>query len=240
MTQERIAGEVQMTDIFVVEDNEELGTLICDFLKREGYIVKWERTAEDGLKVLREESCKLLLLDVMLPGMDGYKMLQELRKSRNIPVLMMSARTDDQSKIIGLEVGADDYIDKPFSIQVLASKIKAMMRRSYAFSEDRELLSYQNITVNLPARKVYKEGREVDISGKEFDLLVYLMNHPEQVIRKEELFDEVWGRDCFSECSTLNVHIRWLREKLEEDPKNPHLIRTVWGVGYQFGGMSRR
>ena len=229
-----------MTDIFVIEDNEELGTLICDFLKREGYIVQWERTAEEGLKKLQEEDCKLLLLDVMLPGMDGYMMLQELRKSRNIPVLMMSARTDDQSKIIGLEVGADDYIDKPFSIQVLASKIKAMMRRSYAFSEDRQLLSYQDITVNLSARKVYKEGHEIDISGKEFDLLVYLMKHPEQVIPKEELFDEVWGRDCFSEFSTLNVHIRWLREKLEEDPKNPNLIRTVWGVGYQLGGTDQR
>lgn len=225
-----------MTDILVIEDNEELGQLVSDFLKREGYSVEWMTNAEEGLAFVEKGECKLLLLDVMLPGMDGYEALQTIRKSRNLPVLMMSARTDEQSKILGLEVGADDYIDKPFSIPVLALKIKALLKRAYEQTEEKQILALDGVTVNLSERIVYKGEKKIDISGKEFDLLVYMMQHPGQVIRKEKLFDEVWGSDCFSEFSTLNVHIRWLREKLEEDPKNPTLIRTVWGVGFQFGG----
>ena len=225
-----------MTDILVIEDNEELGGLIQDFLRREGYSVEWKMNAEEGLALVKTAAFKLLLLDVMLPGMDGYEALQEIRRDQRIPVLMMSARTDDQSKILGLELGADDYIDKPFSGEVLGFKIKALMRRAYDMSEDRQLLTYDKITMDVTTRTVYKDGKELSITGKEFDLLEYMMRHPEQVIRKEKLFNEVWGFDCFSEQGSLNVHIRWLREKLEEDPKNPTLIQTVWRVGYKFGG----
>ena len=225
-----------MTDILVIEDNEELGGLIQDFLRREGYSVEWKMNAEEGLALVKTAAFKLLLLDVMLPGMDGYEALQEIRRNQRIPVLMMSARTDDQSKILGLELGADDYIDKPFSVEVLGFKIKALMRRAYDMSEDRQLLTYDKITMDVTTRTVYKDGKELSITGKEFDLLEYMMRHPEQVIRKEKLFNEVWGFDCFSEQGSLNVHIRWLREKLEEDPKNPMLIQTVWRVGYKFGG----
>ena len=225
-----------MTDILVIEDNEELGGLIQDFLRREGYSVEWKMNAEEGLALVKTAAFKLLLLDVMLPGMDGYEALQEIRRDQRIPVLMMSARTDDQSKILGLELGADDYIDKPFSVEVLGFKIKALMRRAYDMSEDRQLLTYDRITMDVTTRTVYKDGKELSITGKEFDLLEYMMRHPEQVIRKEKLFNEVWGFDCFSEQGSLNVHIRWLREKLEEDPKNPTLIQTVWRVGYKFGG----
>ena len=225
-----------MTDILVIEDNEELGGLIQDFLRREGYSVEWKMNAEEGLALVKTAAFKLLLLDVMLPGMDGYEALQEIRRDQRIPVLMMSARTDDQSKILGLELGADDYIDKPFSVEVLGFKIKALMRRAYDMSEDRQLLTYDKITMDVTTRTVYKDGKELSITGKEFDLLEYMMRHPEQVIRKEKLFNEVWGFDCFSEQGSLNVHIRWLREKLEEDPKNPMLIQTIWRVGYKFGG----
>jgi DNA-binding response OmpR family regulator len=225
-----------MTDILVIEDNEELGKLISDFLSREGYLVEWKTNAEEGLELVKTAAFKLLLLDVMLPGMDGYEALQEIRRDQRIPVLMMSARTDDQSKILGLELGADDYIDKPFSVEVLGFKIKALMRRAYDMAEDRQLLTYDRITMDVTTRTVYKDGKEVSITGKEFDLLEYMMRHPEQVIKKEQLFDEVWGYDCFSEQGSLNVHIRWLREKLEDDPKNPALIQTVWRVGYRFGG----
>ncbi|MBR1772473.1 MAG: response regulator transcription factor [Eubacterium sp.] len=225
-----------MTDILVIEDNEELGGLIQDFLRREGYSVEWKMNAEEGLALVKTAAFKLLLLDVMLPGMDGYEALQEIRRDQRIPVLMMSARTDDQSKILGLELGADDYIDKPFSVEVLGFKIKALMRRAYDMSEDRQLLTYDKITMDVTTRSVFKDGKAVSVTGKEFDLLEYMMRHPEQVIRKEKLFNEVWGFDCFSEQGSLNVHIRWLREKLEEDPKNPTLIQTVWRVGYKFGG----
>ena len=225
-----------MTDILIIEDNEELGKLISDFLKREGYTVEWKQNAEDGLVCLKTAAYKLLLLDVMLPGMDGYETLQEIRREQKLPVLMMSARTDDQSKILGLQLGADDYLDKPFSVTVLGFKIKALMRRAYDMAEDRQLLTYETITMDISERTVYRDGKALAISGKEFDLLEYLLRHPEQTIKKEKLFNEVWGFDCMSEQGSLNVHIRWLREKLEEDPKNPKLIHTVWGVGYRFGG----
>jgi len=225
-----------MTDILVIEDNEELGKLISDFLKREGYSVMWEQSAEKGLDLLRKAAFKMLLLDVMLPGMDGYEALQEIRRNQKLPVMMMSARTDEQSKVLGFEVGADDYIDKPFSFQVLGLKIKALMKRSYDLAEDRQLLTYENISIDVSSKKVYKDETEIQITGKEYELLEYMMRHPEQVLKKEKLFDEIWGVDCFSDVGSLNVHIRWLREKLEDDPKNPRFIRTVWRVGYQFGG----
>lgn len=228
--------KVMMTDILVIEDNEELGKLISDFLKREGYSVMWEQSAEKGLDLLGKAAFKMLLLDVMLPGMDGYEALQEIRKNQKLPVMMMSARTDEQSKVLGFEVGADDYIDKPFSFQVLGLKIKALMKRSYDLAEDRQLLTYGNITIDVASKKVYKDEEEIQITGKEYELLEYMMRHPEQVLKKEKIFDDIWGVDCFSDVGSLNVHIRWLREKLEEDPRNPRLIRTVWRVGYQFGG----
>lgn len=228
--------KVMMTDILVIEDNEELGKLISDFLKREGYSVMWEQSAEKGLDLLGKAAFKMLLLDVMLPGMDGYEALQEIRKNQKLPVMMMSARTDEQSKVLGFEVGADDYIDKPFSFQVLGLKIRALMKRSYDLAEDRQLLTYGNITIDVASKKVYRDGEEIQITGKEYELLEYMMRHPEQVLKKEKIFDEIWGVDCFSDVGSLNVHIRWLREKLEEDPRNPRLIRTVWRVGYQFGG----
>ena len=225
-----------MTDILVIEDNEELGRLISDFLKHEGYSVEWKTGAEEGLELIGKAAFKMLLLDVMLPGMDGYEALQEIRKEQKLPVLMMSAKTDDQSKILGLEVGADDYIDKPFSFQVLSLKIKAILRRSYDMSCDRQLLTYDNISMDVASKTVYKDGNEVQITGKEYELLEYMMRHPEQVLKKEKLFDEIWGVDCFSDVGSLNVYIRWLREKLEDDPRNPRLIQTVWRVGYRFGG----
>ncbi len=225
-----------MTDILIIEDNEELGTLVHDFLKREGYSVQLARSAEEGLELIGKAAFKMLLLDVMLPGMNGYETLQEIRKEQKLPVLMMSAKTDEQSKVLGYEVGADDYIDKPFSFQVLGLKIKALMKRTYDLAEDRQLLTYGNITLDVASKTVFKNEEPVQITGKEFELLEYMMRHPETVLKKEKLFDEIWGVDCFSDLGSLNVHIRWLREKLEDDPRNPKLIRTVWRVGYQFGG----
>lgn len=225
-----------MKDILIIEDNEELGVLIRDFLIRDGYNVEWVTTAEKGFEEIKKAAYKMLLLDVMLPGMDGYEALQEIRKTMAVPVLMMSARTDDQSKILGLEVGADDYMDKPFSFPVLSSKIKAIIRRTYDMRDQKELLVYQDITLNINERTVVKGDTPLNITGKEFDILEYLMSHPETVIKKEELFNAVWGADCFSEMSTLTVYVRWLREKLEVDPKNPELIKTVWKVGYKLGG----
>ena len=229
-----------MTDILIVEDNEELGALIRDFLIRDGFTVTWKTTGEDGLAALKEDKFRLMLLDVMLPGFDGYETLRILRKDLGLPVIMMSAENDDQSKILGLDVGADDYIEKPFSFPVLSSKIKAILRRNYDASEERKELSYKDIKVDLDDMTVRKGDKVIPVNGKELDILIYFLKNPEKVIHKEVLFNAVWGTDCISEMSTLTVYIRWLREKLEVDPKNPEYIHTVWRVGYKFGGESSK
>ena len=229
-----------MTDILIVEDNEELGALIRDFLVRDGFTVTWKTTGEDGLSALKEDKYRLMLLDVMLPGFDGYETLRILRKDLGLPVIMMSAKNDDQSKILGLDVGADDYIEKPFSFPVLSSKIKAILRRNYDVSEERKELSYKDIKVDLDDMTVRKGDKVIPVNGKELDILIYFLKNPEKVIHKEVLFNAVWGTDCISEMSTLTVYIRWLREKLEDDPKNPEYIHTVWRVGYKFGGESSK
>lgn len=224
-----------MSDILIVEDNEELGSLIRDLLTGEGYSVTWKTTGEEGILALKEDKFKLMLLDVMLPGFDGYETLRIIRKDLGLPVLMMSAKNDDESKILGLDVGADDYIEKPFSFPVLSSKIKAMMRRNYNMSDEQQELSYKEIKVNLDDMTVRKGDKVISVNGKELDILIYFLKNPNKVIHKEALFDAVWGSDCISEMSTLTVYIRWLREKLEDDPKNPKYIHTVWRVGYKFG-----
>ncbi|MBR2599104.1 MAG: response regulator transcription factor [Clostridiales bacterium] len=229
-----------MTDILIVEDNEELGALIRDFLVRDGFTVTWKTTGEAGLSALKEDKYRLMLLDVMLPGFDGYETLRILRKDLGLPVIMMSAKNDDQSKILGLDVGADDYIEKPFSFPVLSSKIKAILRRNYDASEERKELSYKDIKVDLDDMTVRKGDKVIPVNGKELDILIYFLKNPEKVIHKEVLFNAVWGTDCISEMSTLTVYIRWLREKLEDDPKNPEYIHTVWRVGYKFGGESSK
>lgn len=229
-----------MTDILIVEDNEELGALIRDFLVRDGFTVTLKTTGEDGLSALKEDKYRLMLLDVMLPGFDGYETLRILRKDLGLPVIMMSAKNDDQSKILGLDVGADDYIEKPFSFPVLSSKIKATLRRNYDASEERKELSYKDIKVDLDDMTVRKGDKVIPVNGKELDILIYFLKNPEKVIHKEVLFNAVWGTDCISEMSTLTVYIRWLREKLEDDPKNPEYIHTVWRVGYKFGGESSK
>ena len=224
-----------MTDILIVEDNEDLGALIRDFLKREGYSVTWKTSGEQGILALKEDKFRIMLLDVMLPGFDGYETLRIIRKDLGLPVLMMSARNDDQSKILGLDVGADDYIEKPFSIPVLSSKIKAILRRNYDMQEEHKELSYKDIKVDLDDMTVRRGDKVISVNGKELDILIYFLKNPDRVIHKEALFNAVWGSDCISEMSTLTVYIRWLREKLEDDPKNPKYIHTVWRVGYKFG-----
>ena len=224
-----------MTDILIIEDNEELGNLYKDFLRREGWSVTLVGSAEEGLGLFEKDTFKLLLLDIMLPGKDGFEALAEIRKTRNMPVMIMSAKTDDESKILGMEIGADDYVEKTVSIPVLTSKIRALLRRSYEVTEDKQIISSDGITIDIGARTVYKGEKKIDIKGMEFDLLVYLMENRGQALRKETIFNAVWGSSCFSELSSLSVYISWLRDKIEDDPKNPKLIKTVYKIGYQFG-----
>ena len=226
-----------MTDILIVEDNNELGVLIRDLLSREGFTVELLENGEMAILRLKEEDYKLMLLDVMLPGLDGFETLRLLRKEQDIPVIMMSAKDDDDSKILGLDIGADDYIGKPFYFPFLLSKVKAVMRRNYPdSSEENKLIKYKDISVDLNTMAVHKGDKLVQVGGKELEILIYFLKHPEKVIPKETLFDAVWGSDCDSDVSTLTVYIKWLREKLGDDPKDPKYIHTVWRVGYRFGG----
>ena len=226
-----------MTDILIVEDNNELGTLIRDLLSREGYSVELLENGEMAILRLKEEDYKLMLLDVMLPGLDGFETRRLLRKEQDIPVIMMSAKDDDDSKILGLDIGADDYIGKPFYFPFLLSKVKAVLRRNYPEStEDNKIIKYKDLSVDLNTMTVHKGDELIQVGGKELEILIYFLKHPEKVIPKETLFDAVWGSDCDSDVSTLTVYIKWLREKLGDDPKDPKYIHTVWRVGYRFGG----
>lgn len=224
-----------MTDILMIEDDPELGTLLRDFLLRADFTVRACTDAEQGLAALQAEPFRLVLLDVMLPGKDGYRTCTEIRKTQSVPVLMMSARSDDESKLIGYETGADDYIGKPFSVPVLIAKIKALLKRTASEAQPAACLTGCGITLNPVSREVTKQGVPLRLNAKEFDLLRVLMEHQGEALDKNYLFDAVWGTDCFSETGTVSVHIRWLREKLEDDPTHPKVICTVWKIGYRFG-----
>lgn len=224
-----------MKDILMIEDDPELGTLVKDFLCRADFTVDLFSDAESGLDALEKDKYRIVLLDVMLPKKDGFTFCSELRKEFDIPVLMMSARDDDQSKLTGYGTGADDYITKPFSIPVLIAKIKALMKRSSAPAES-NILSGCGITIDTQLREARKNGSILKLNVKEYDLLKTMMEHQGETMDKNKLFDKVWGTDCFSEPSTVSVHIRWLREKIEDDPNDPKIIQTVWKAGYRFGG----
>ncbi|HQM00799.1 MAG: response regulator transcription factor [Ruminococcus flavefaciens] len=224
-----------MKDILMIEDDPELGTLVRDFLCRAELSVDLFGDAESGIAALGNETYRLILLDVMLPKKDGYTFCSELRKKYDTPVLMMSARDDDQSKLTGYGTGADDYITKPFSIPVLLAKIRALMKRAVVKPENHEI-SGCGITLDMQNHVVRKNGTVIKLNVKEYELLRTMMEHQGEIMDKNKLFDTVWGFDCFSEPSTVSVHIRWLREKIEDDPNEPKIIQTVWKAGYRFGG----
>ncbi|MCR4584237.1 MAG: response regulator transcription factor [Lachnospiraceae bacterium] len=223
-----------MTDVLIIEDDEELRGLIADFLEAEGYKTAAAESAEDGLAFLEGEPVRIILLDLMLPGADGFTACTEIRERKDIPIIMMSARDDEESKLTGYRLGADDYIAKPLSVQLLTAKVKALLHRSEANSETRENLSCGSISVDTVKRQVYKNGLPLEIRGKLYDLLLYMIRNSGRLLLKDELYDAVWG-DAFVEPSTLNVHIRWLRERIEDDTDDPRVIKTVWRKGYIFG-----
>lgn len=223
-----------MKDILVIEDDKELGTILCDFLARDGYSLCHKTTGEEGVQALHEEEYKMVLLDLMLPGIDGFAICEEVRQTSNIPILILSAKVDKDDKISTLNLGADDYIEKPYDMDILLAKIKAQLRRSYGLKEKSELLADGDITVNLTSNTVYKKGEPLIMTNKEYELLVLFLQNKGKTLRKEWLFNQIWGVDCFSEFSTLTVHINKLRDKIEKHPKEPKKIQTVWGIGYKY------
>lgn len=219
-----------MLDILIVEDNSEIAQLLCDFLRAEDFTVSVADSGEKALSLYERYGTMLLVLDVMLPGMDGFAVCSKVRERSNTPILIVSAKTEKNDKLTGLLLGADDYIEKPYDVDILLAKIRGIFRRRYAQDE----LVDGNLRLNKATHSVTKDGVPIDLTGKEFDLLLLLMENKGKAMTKEYLFGQVWGSDSFSEMQTLTVHIKWLRQKIEEDPKKPTKILTVWGVGYQY------
>lgn len=219
-----------MTDILIVEDNEEIGNLLMDFFIAEGYSVELSVTGEEGIRFFRENGAKLVILDIILPGIDGFAVCSEIREKSNTPIIIASARIEKEDKLNGLLLGADDYIEKPYDIDILIVKVQGIFRRRY----ENEIFVCGTLKLDKRKRAAYKMDKLLQMTTKEFDLLVFLMENNGKVLSKDMLFNRIWGFDSFSEPQTLTVHIKWLREKIEEDSKNPRHIITVWGVGYRF------
>lgn len=219
-----------MLDILIVEDNKEIGSLLCDFLRKENYTVSVAETGEKALSLWEKYGAKLIVLDIMLPGMDGFALCSKIRETSNTHILIASAKVEKSDKLKGLNLGADDYIEKPYDVDILIAKIKGIFKRKYA----REEIVEGNLCLNTVQQILYVDGRKIDMAEKEFELLKLLMENKNVTLKKEYLFNSVWGSDSESELQTLTVHIKWLREKIEEDPKKPKHIITEWGVGYRF------
>ena len=219
-----------MVDILLVEDNAEICDLLADFLRAENYTVSIAKNGEKALSLYEKYGARLVLLDINLPGMDGFSVCEKMRKNDNIPIMILTARTDRDDKLNGILLGADDYIEKPFDIEILIAKIKGIFKRRLA----QDIISDGDITLNISNGTVQKNGELISFSAKEFELLQILMQNKGQTLSKEFLFDHVWGIDSGSEMQTLTVHIKYLREKIEDDPKDPQKIITVWGKGYRW------
>lgn len=219
-----------MPDIIIVEDNKEIGTLLCDFLRRENYTVSLADTGEKALSIFEQYGAKLLVLDIGLPGLDGFSVCSRIRETSNTHILIASAKTDKESTLKGLQIGADDYISKPFDVDILIAKINGIFKRKYA----REEIICNNLKLNTVTQNLTVEGKAVSVTEKEFQLLRLLVENKGITLKKDYLFNSVWGSDSESEPQTLTVHIKWLREKTEKDPKKPEHIITVWGTGYRY------
>lgn len=226
------------TDILIVDDDRELAGIMKDMLEDYGYQVFTVISSEEAYDFLEQHKAKLIILDINMPGDNGFEMCAQLRKNSTVPVIFVSARTSEDDRIKGLDLGADDYLGKPFSLKELLSRVKANLRRAYGFEADEKVFQFDHITVETATRKVKKDGKDLGLSLREYDLLLYFLEHPGVALAKEKLLSEVWGAFSQIEPSTLAVHIRWLREKIEEEPGQPKRLLTVWGIGYQWNQES--
>ncbi len=224
--------------ILIVEDDKSIASLQKDYLEINGYDVTTEFSGQSGLKEALSDTYDLIILDLMLPEIDGFEILRRVREKLEVPVLMVSARKEDIDKIRGLGLGADDYITKPFSPNELVARVKAHLTRYERLLQKNghvsKELSIRGMTIILDSRRVYMNGEEVSLTTKEYELLLFLANNPDKVFSKEYLFEKVWGMDHFGDISTITVHIGKIREKIELDTSNPQYIETIWGAGYRF------
>ncbi len=227
-----------MSKILIVEDEESIAELEKDYLELSGFQVETEKQGDIGLKRAMDEDFDLVILDLMLPGVDGFEICKKVRETKNIPILMVSAKKDDIDKIRGLGMGADDYMTKPFSPSELVARVKAHLARYQRLVnsnvKENDIVEIRGIKIDKTARRVWINGEEKNFTTKEFDLLTFLAENPNHVFTKEELFREIWDMESIGDIATVTVHIKKIREKIEFDTAKPQYIETIWGVGYRF------
>ena len=227
-----------MSRILIIEDEEAIADLEKDYLELSDFEVEIENTGDGGLARAMAEDFDLVILDLMLPGVDGFEVCKKIREEKNIPIIMVSAKKDDIDKIRGLGLGADDYMTKPFSPSELVARVKAHMARYDRLvgsnQKTNDIIEIRGLKIDKTARRVYLDGDERIFTTKEFDLLTFLAENPNHVYTKEELFREIWDMDSIGDIATVTVHIKKIREKIEFDTAKPQYIETIWGVGYRF------
>ena len=229
----------KMTNILIIEDDQSIAELERDYLEINGFSVDIAATGPSGLKKAKANSYDLIILDLMLPGIDGFKICKQLRDEMDIPILMISARIEDDDKIRGLGLGADDYIAKPFSPGELVARVKSHLTRYDRLTkrenqDRRKLIELRGLKIDPVSRRVIVNEREITLTAKEFDILEMLARNPNRVFSKENIFEAIWGEEIYGEITIVTVHIRKIREKIEHDASQPQYIETVWGVGYRF------
>ena len=227
-----------MSKILIIEDEEAIADLEKDYLELSGFEVEIQNNGDVGLQEALSKEFDLIILDLMLPGMDGFEVCKRIRDEKNVPILMVSAKKDDIDKIRGLGMGADDYMTKPFSPSELVAQVKAHMARYDRLvgssPKNSDIVEIRGLRIDKTARRVYVDGEEKNFTNKEFDLLTFLAENPNHVFTKEELFRKIWGMESFGDIATVTVHIKKIREKIEYDSAKPQYIETIWGVGYRF------
>jgi len=223
-----------MSTVLVVEDEPMVRDVVVRYLRREGYDALEATDVDEARDALQHGSPSLVVLDLMLPGGDGLELCREIRASSQLPVIMLTARADEADRIVGLELGADDYVTKPFSPRELTARVRSVLRRSTAPEERDGRMTFDELAIDTSTREVVAHGEPADLTAKEFDLLAFLARHPRRVFSRRQLMDAVWGYEAAFDTGTVTVHIRRLREKIELDPGKPRWVETVWGIGYRF------
>ncbi|PDX90947.1 DNA-binding response regulator [Bacillus thuringiensis] len=227
--------------ILIADDDKEIRNLLKIYLERELYMVDTAINGEEALHLFNQNNYNLVILDLMMPKIDGIEVCKKLRDKTNVPILMLTAKDHEIDKILGLSIGADDYITKPFSIHEVIARVKALMRRflvlgSNNTTQEKTTLSFKGLTINLNTYTVHTNKEEISLTGKELELLKFFTSNPGQVFTKTQLFRNVWDDNYIEDDNTVMVHIRKLRKKIEIDPSNPKFIQTIWGIGYKFVG----
>jgi DNA-binding response OmpR family regulator len=223
-----------MTTVLVVDDEPIVREVVVSYLQREGYRTLEAADGDRARELVEAHSPSLVVLDVMLPGTDGLELCRWIRTRSDLAVIMLTARGEEADRIVGLELGADDYVTKPFSPRELAARVRTVLRRSTSDVSESERLSFDDLSIDAATREVRRDGTELRLTAKEFDLLWFLARHPRQVFSRDQLMDRVWGYEAALDTGTVTVHVRRLREKIEDDPSRPQFLQTVWGVGYRF------